>query len=66
MRRLLLLWVLLPAVALAQSLDSLHIMIDAETNSNVPHVYKTFQEAAAHFKNGSSASPMTVYIRPGV
>ncbi len=66
MRRLLLLWVLLPAVALAQSLDSLHIMIDAETNFNVPHVYKTFQEAAAHFKNGSSASPMTVYIRPGV
>ena len=66
MRRLLLLWVLLPAVALAQSLDSLHIMIDAETDSNVPHVYKTFQEAAAHFKNGSSASPMTVYIRPGV
>ena len=66
MRRLLLLWVLLPAVALAQSLDSLHIMIDAETDFNVPHVYKTFQEAAAHFKNGSSASPMTVYIRPGV
>ena len=62
----LLLWAFLPAVALAQSLDSLHIMIDAETNSNVPHVYKTFQEAAAHFKNGSSASPMTVYIRPGV
>ena len=66
MRRLLLLWVLLPSVALAQSLDSLHIMIDAETDFNVPHVYKNFQEAAAHFKNGSSASPMTVYIRPGV
>lgn len=66
MRRLLLLWAFLPAVALAQSLDSLHIMIDAETDFNVPHVYKTFQEAAAHFKNGSSASPMTVYIRPGV
>ena len=66
MRRLLLLWGFLPAVALAQSLDSLHIMIDAETDSSVSHVYKTFQEAAAHFKNGSSASPMTVYIRPGV
>jgi len=67
MHRLLLLWALLPAVALAQkSLDSLHIMIDAEADSLVPHVYKTFQEAATHFKNGSSVNPMTVYIRPGV
>ena len=66
MRRLLLLWALLPAVALAQSLDSLHILVDAEANSSVPYVYKTFQEAAAHFKEGSAAHPMTVYIRPGV
>ena len=30
MRRLLLLWALLPAMALAQSLDSLHVLVDAE------------------------------------
>ena len=66
MRRLLLLWALLPAVALAQSLDSLHILVDAEADSSVPHVYKTFQEAATHFKEGSADHPMTVYIRPGV
>ena len=66
MRRLLLLWALLPVVALAQSLDSLHVIVDAEAVSGVPHVYKTFQEAAAHFKEGTAENPMTVYIRPGV
>ena len=66
MRRLLLLWALLPVVALAQSLDSLHIMVDAEAVPGIPHVYKTFQEAAAHFKEGTAENPMTVYIRPGV
>ena len=66
MRRLLLWWALLPAVALAQSLDSLHILVDAEAVSSVPHVYKSFQEAVAHLKEGSAAHPMTVYLRPGV
>ena len=66
MRRLLLLWALLPAVALAQSLDSLHVLVDTEAVAAVPHVYKTFKEAAAHFKEGSATRPMTVYIRPGV
>lgn len=66
MRRFLLLWALLPIVALAQSLDSLHIMVDAEGVSGVPHVYRTFQEAAAHLKDGTAECPMTVYIRPGV
>ena len=66
MRRLLLLWTLLPAVALAQSLDSLHILVDAEAVSSVPHVYKTFQEAVAHLVDGTAEQPMTVYIRPGV
>jgi len=61
MRRLLLLWALLPAMALAQSLDSLHVMVDAEVVPNTPYVYKTFQEAATHFVDG-----ITVYIRPGV
>lgn len=66
MRRLLLLWALLPAVALAQSLDSLHILVDAEAVSSVPHVYKTFQEAVAHLVDGTAEKPMTVYVRPGV
>ena len=66
MRRFLLLWALLPAVALGQSLDSLHVMVDAEAVSAVPYVYKSFQEAVAHLKEGSPQNPMTVYIRPGV
>ncbi|MDE5550744.1 MAG: hypothetical protein K2I99_05260, partial [Bacteroidaceae bacterium] len=56
----------MPIVALAQSLDSLHIMVDAEGVSGIPHVYRTFQEAAVHLKNGTAECPMTVYIRPGV
>lgn len=66
MRRLLLLWAFLPVVALAQSLDSLHVMVDAEAVTGIPHVYRTFQEAAAHFVEGTAGNPMTVYIRPGV
>jgi len=66
MRRLLLSWALLPAWALAQSLDSLHIMVDASASSTSPYVYKTFQEAAAHLREGTASEPMTVYIRPGV
>lgn len=61
MYRLLLLWALLPSVAWAQHLDSLHIMIDGEAKSNAPYVYPTFQAAASHFVDG-----VTVYIRPGV
>ena len=66
MHRLLLLWALLPAMAFAQSLDSLHIIVDAEASSENPYVYKTFQEAAAHFQDGTPEHPMTVYVRPGV
>ena len=66
MRRFLLLLALLPAVALGQSLDSLHVMVDAEAVSAIPYVYRSFQEAVAHLKDGTSRDPMTVYIRPGV
>ena len=48
MRRLLLLWALMPVLAFAQNLDSLHIMIDAEAGTHPPFVYSSFQEAAAH------------------
>ena len=61
MRRLLLLWLLMPVLAFAQSLDSLHIMIDAEAKIHSPFVYHTFQDAAAHFRDG-----VIVYIKPGV
>ena len=61
MRRLLLLWLLMPVLAFAQSLDSLHIMIDAESSVHSPFVYHTFQDAASHFRDG-----ITVYINPGV
>ena len=61
MRRLFLLWAFLPVLALAQSLDSLHILIDAEAKISSPFVYHTFQEAATHFRDG-----ITVYINPGV
>lgn len=61
MRRLFLLWAFMPTLALAQSLDSLHIMIDAESDVRSPYIYNIFQDAASHFRNG-----MTVYINPGV
>ena len=61
MRRLFLLWLLMPILAFAQSLDSLHIMVDAEAELCSPFVYRTFQDAAAHFRDG-----ITVYINPGV
>lgn len=61
MRRLFLLWTLMPVLALAQSLDSLHIMIDAASIVQSPFVHPTFQEAANHFCEG-----ITVYINPGV
>ena len=61
MRRLFLLWAFMPILALAQSLDSLHIMIDMEATVPAPFVYNTFQDAAAHFRDG-----ITVYINPGV
>ncbi len=61
MRRLLLLWALMPVLAFAQNLDSLHIMIDAEAGTHPPFVYSSFQEAAAHLRDG-----ITVYINPGV
>ena len=66
MRRFLLWWALLPAVALGQSLDSLHVMVDAEAVSVTPYVYKSFQEAVAHLKDGTPKNPMTIYIRSGV
>ena len=61
MYRLLLLWALWPALAVAQPLDSLHLMVDAEAAGNAPYVYRTFQEAAARFRDGT-----TLYLRPGV
>ena len=61
MRRLFFLWALMPLLAFAESLDSLHIMIDAEASSLSPFVYKSFQDAATHFRDG-----ITVYINPGV
>ena len=61
MRRLFLLWAFMPVLAFAQSLDSLHIMIDAEATVLAPFVYNTFQDAAAYFRDG-----ITVYINPGV
>ena len=60
-RPLLLLWLLVPVMAFAQSLDSLHVMIDAESSVHSPFVYRTFQDAATHFRDG-----ITVYINPGV
>lgn len=66
MRHFLLWWALLPAVALGQSLDSLHVMVDAEAVSVTPYVYKSFQEAVAHLKDGTPKNPMTIYIRSGV
>ena len=61
MRQIILLWALLPLLAFAQGLDSLHIMIDAEAVGNAPFVYKTFQDAAPHFRDS-----ITVYINPGI
>ncbi len=61
MRRFFLLWALMPLLAFAQTLDSLHIMVDAEASTPAPYVYPSFQAAAAHFREG-----ITVYIRPGV
>ena len=66
MRRFLLWWAFLPAVALGQSLDSLHVMVDVEAVSVTPYVYKSFQEAVAHLKDGTPKNPMTIYIRSGV
>ena len=61
MRRLFLLGALMPVLALAQNLDSLHIMVDAESSVHSPFIYHSFQDAAAHFRDG-----ITVYINPGV
>ncbi len=66
MRRLTFLLALLPIMAFAQKLDSLHIMVDNEASSHTPYTYKTFQDAVAHMKDGEVNSPMTIYIRPGV
>ena len=61
MRKLLLLGALMPLLAYAQKPDSLHLIVDAKVVANTPYIYKTFQEASAHFIDG-----VTVYIRPGV
>ncbi len=66
MHRFLFLWVLLPVYTVAQNLDSLHILVDADAENNLPYTYKTFQDASLNFKEGSASNPMTVYIRPGV
>ena len=52
------LWSLLTS---AQTLDSLHIMVDRGAKANTPYVFTTFQEASTHFVDG-----ITVYIQPGV
>ena len=51
----------MPVLAFAQGLDSLHIMVDAEARVQTPFIYHTFQDAAAHFRDG-----ITVFIKPGV
>ena len=51
----------MPLLAHAQHLDTLHLMVDAEAPANTPYTFRTFQEAATHFVDGT-----TVYIRPGV
>ena len=61
MLRLILLGALMPLLVHAQRLDSLHLMVDAETSDNTPFTFRTFQEASTHFIDGT-----TVYIRPGV
>ena len=61
MRRLFFLWALMPLLAFAQSLDSLHILIDADATGHAPFVFTTFQDAVPHFRDG-----VTVYINPGV
>ena len=61
MLRLILLGALTPLLVHAQRLDSLHLMVDAETSDNTPFTFRTFQEASTHFIDGT-----TVYIRPGV
>ncbi len=66
MRRIFLLLFFIPLWTFAQELDSLHIMVDAESSGHHQYVYKTFQEAVANLKDGTSARPMTVYICPGV
>ncbi len=66
MRRFTFLLALLPIMAFAQKLDSLHIMVDNKASLNTPYTYKTFQDAVAHLKDGEVNNPMTIYIRPGV
>lgn len=61
MKKLLLLGALVPLLAHAQQLDSLHIVIDAEAKTGIPHTYRTFQDASTHFIDG-----ITVFIKPGV
>ena len=61
MLRLFLLGALMPLLAHAQHLDSLHLMVDAEASDNTPYTFRTFQDATSHFVDGT-----TVYIRPGV
>ena len=61
MLRLILLGALMPLLVHAQHLDTLHLMVDAKAQDNTPYTFRTFQEAATHFIDGT-----TVYIRPGV
>ena len=61
MLRILLLGTLMPLLAHAQPLDSLHLMVDAEASDNTPYTFRNFQDATTHFADGT-----TVYIRPGV
>ena len=61
MKKLLLLGALVPLLAHAQQLDSLHIVIDAEAKTGIPHTYRTFQDASTHFIDG-----ITVFIKPGI
>ena len=61
MLRILLLGALMPLLAHAQKLDTLHIMVDGTATTHTPYTYRTFQEASEHFTNG-----VTVYIQPGV
>ncbi len=61
MRKFLLSGLIMPLCVAAQHLDSLHLMVDAQTDGKTAYVYPSFQAASDHFIDG-----VTVFIRPGV
>lgn len=49
-------------------LDSRHLLVDANLPEKYasPYAFRTFQDAAAHFTDGTEQEPMCVYIAPSV